>query len=54
MDMRGVKERIPDLTTAYMCLCALYKNHKFKKDDETFFREDVKRSLELIRKAIFK
>lgn len=54
MDMRPVKNRVPDLTTAYMCLCALFKEHKFKSDDETFFREDVKHSLELIRKAIFK
>lgn len=53
-DMRPVEERIPDLTTAYMCLNALFQDHKFKSDDETFFREDVKQSLKLIGNYIFK
>ena len=54
VDMRPVEERIPDLTTAYMCLCALAREHKFKTDGETFFREDVHQSLKLIGNRIFK
>ena len=49
-----VEKRITDLTVAYMCLCALVQNQEFKTDDETFFREDVKYSLKLIGKEIFK
>lgn len=50
----AAKDRVPDLATAIRCLETLSKAYDYHPTEELLFKDDVKHSLKIIKKALYK